>query len=186
MKNVNPQQSISDNVFQLLREKEVWKELSGDSDFPWNNDVIEKYADKLDWAELCQNSGIYWNSNLIEKHKHKIDWAILSENIINIRYQGNMNSDWSVIRKFKNDWDWQKLSVNIAGITEEILDEFSEFWDWSKIINNYDITWSYNMYEKHKNNFTITNLQDFQDSKLFKRIIELDTQILIAKILQEK
>ena len=184
MKTENELQSFEEEFFIKIREKEAWKNISQNEDLPWDMKFIESHVDKLDWEELCANSRIQWNIELIEKFRRHIDWDILSDNIIsnNSRYYNN-SIDWSLLKKYERFWNWSELSQNSGYIPNDILEEYADNWDWKVLINNRQINWTYNLFDKFKQYIPLSDFENLKCSALWSDLIEIDEKIITGKIL---
>jgi hypothetical protein len=185
MKTKNELQNFEEEFFKKLREKEAWKSISQNEDLPWSLKFIEKYADKLDWEELCKNDGVNWDTELIEKFKYLIDWNALSENIIGNRWRNNYNFDWNIFQTFNKFWNWHELSTGTTYIPTGILEQYADNWDWKELIDNGEINWTYELFEKFKSYIPITNFENLQKSNLWEKLVKIDEQIITGRILSE-
>jgi hypothetical protein len=179
-------QNIEDECFKKIREKEAWKNISQNEELPWDIKFIEKNSDKLNWEALCENNGINWDTELMEKFKHLIDWNALSENILDrVRHHKPINFDWNIFMKFEKYWNWHELSKRSGNIPTNILEQNADNWDWKELIDNYEINWSYELFEKFKNYIPITDFENLQRSKLWEKLVKIDEQIITGKLLSE-
>lgn len=186
MKTKNELQNFEEEFFKNLREKEAWKNISQNEDLPWSLKFIEKHADKLDWEELCKNHGIDWNTELIEKFKFEIDWNTLSENILYAnRWNQYNNFNWDIFKTFNKFWNWHELSQSRRYIPIEILELYVDSWDWKELIDNNEINWSHELFEKFKSYIPITDFENLQRSSLWEKLVKIDEQIITGKILSE-
>ncbi len=182
MNTKNESSIFEEEFFMKIREKEAWKNISKNEDLPWSIKLIEKYVDKLDWEELSQNDGVKWDSELIEKFKRFIDWKALSGNIINGHYQTS-SFDWGLIKKYEGYWDWYELSTSSYYLPMEIIEQFADNWVWKELIDNRDIKWNYELFERFKNYIPISDFENLQHSQLWDKLIKIDEQIITGKIL---
>ncbi|MCD4745802.1 MAG: hypothetical protein K8R58_05845 [Bacteroidales bacterium] len=186
MTTKNELQNFEEEFFKKIREKDAWKNISQNDELPWDLKFIEKYSDKLDWEELCKNNAIAWDTELIEKFKYLIDWNALSESIISNRWRhNNYNFDWNIFKKFEKYWNWHELSKNSVYIPTNILEQNADNWDWKELIDNGEINWSYEFFEKFKKYIPITDFENLQRSKLWEKLVKIDEQILTGKLLSE-
>jgi hypothetical protein len=188
MTNKNELQSFEEEFFKKIREHDAWKKISGKSDFPWSEKIIERYADNWDWTELCQNQSIRWSEELIEKFKSRIDWDALSKSIIN-RCGRNSNPsfrDWDIVKKFESRWNWHLLSGSSENIPVEILEQFIDKWDWKELIDNRYINWSFELFEKFKRYIPVSDFDTLKRSGLWNDLVEIEQQIIVGKILNDR
>ena len=178
--------SFEEEFFKRIREHDAWKRISGDNNFNWTEKLIERNAEKLDWTELCENHGIRWTEELIEKYKSRIDWNALSRTIIscNIRF-GSRPNDWNIIKKFEPFWNWKILSDNSSDVPISILEQFVDKWDWKELIDNSNIPWSFELFEKFKRYIPVSDFDTLKRSSLWRRLVEIEQQIIVGKILSE-
>lgn len=176
--------NFEDEFFRRIREKEAWKLISENAELPWDINLIEKYADKLDWEALCANNGINWDMELIEKFKHHIDWDALSGNILGGRYYYKSTElDWSIFSKFENYWNWHLLSMSNTYLPVSVIEQHADKWDWKELINNNEIQWSYNLFNKFKNYIPTMDFETLKRSELWEDLIKIDERIITGKIL---
>ena len=124
------QNRFNEEFFANVRETEIWKMLSNDSNFMWSEDLIDRYQDKIDWKSLSENRNVQWTASMLEKYKNKIDWKALSE----YGCSGLFSSE--NLRRFSSRWDWTVLSTNsYVNWTMEKVDEFKDFINWGEMIN---------------------------------------------------
>lgn len=68
------------------------------------------------------------------------------------------------IERFKNYWDWSKLSSNTdLKLNYYLIDKFIDLWDWSEIINRYydDASlYTIDFLEKYVDRIPTNNLQN--------------------------
>lgn len=178
-------QSFEEEFFRSIREKDAWKKVSQNEELPWNTSLISKYEDKLDWKSLCENRAIYWDVDLIEKFKFRIDWNILSENILGQRFNNAMKFDWAILKKYENLWNWHELSNSYCNIPPEIIDAYASNWDWKELIENDDIIWTYELFDKYKRYISNIDFDFLKQSRMWEQLIAIDEKVLIGKLLQE-
>ncbi len=113
-----------------MMDEAAWKSLS--EEFPWSEQLLEKYKEKVDWTEVSDNRNMLWTASMLEKFRGKIDWERLSRT----GHECILTAD--MFERFKANWDWRELSGNSSiEFTYELLDRFADLWDWSQIIDNY-------------------------------------------------
>lgn len=102
------------------------------SDLYWSENLLDKYKEKVDWKEISSNSDILWSISMIQKFKNLIDWDALSENIC----KDSLTED--CINTFVEKWNWSQLSANSnLKLSFQLLDKHIDNWDWSEIINRW-------------------------------------------------
>ena len=175
--------NFNEDFFLQIREQEAWTELSADSNFSWNEKLLERNKEKVNWSKISSNSAILWSSDMLDKFKSYIDWSELS---------GSGNSFlFSVdnLRKYKSHWNWKELSSNSSIMWNyNMIDEFADLINWEELLgiqgygNHYPIRNLFpirDFFEKYKFYFPISVLQ----SRLWKDIIENDKNELATKLL---
>ena len=179
--------NFNEDFFLQIREQEAWTELSADSNFSWNEKLLERNKEKVNWSKISSNSAILWSSDMLDKFKSYIDWSELS---------GSGNSFlFSVdnLRKYKSHWNWKELSSNSSIMWNyNMIDEFADLINWEELINMQSHTFRgqgigdqfpiRDFFEKYKSYFPISSLQK---SRLWEDIIENDKKELAAKVLSE-
>ena len=176
---------FENEFFKKIREADAWKLISEDADFPWSESIIEKYSDKWDWSLLGKNSGIGWSAGLIEKFKRLIDWDAFSERGGLYRYQGVKMDDWGILKKFESYWNWHKLSESLENIPVEIIELHADKWDWKELIQNRNIKWSFELFDKFKHYIPLMDIENLKNSELWKNLIEIEKLKIAGKILSE-
>ena len=167
--------NLSNDFMAKVLEDAAWEKLSGD--FPWSEQLLEKYKDKVVWKEISENSNILWTVSMIEKFKNKIDWEELS---------GSDNEHLFTaenLEKYKDYWNWRELSRNSYLIlTPELLDQFADYWDWNEIIDYCcrDALYSMEFLEKYKDYIPASALQR---SCLWEKLVEDEAKRLKVQIL---
>ena len=156
-----------------LIDEQAWKELS--QDFPWSEQLLEKYADKVDWHEVSGNNNMLWTASMLDKFKKRIDWSELS----GTDHSSLLNAE--VLARFEQYWDWHKLSDNSSlELTRELLDKFIERRDWREIIGRWDdILFDEDFLERYKEYIPASELQH---SRLWDKIVEKRTMQLANQI----
>jgi len=185
MNTRNELQSFEDEFFKRIRENEVWKAISKSNDIPWSEKIIDKYADKWEWTELCRNHNIRWTVDMIEKFKSRIDWNTLSETVLGTPFREAKSIDWSIIRKFDSFWNWKALSLNAAYIPIDIVEQFLDKWDWKELIDNRNLAWNFDLFEKFKRYIPVADFDNLKRSNLWDFLVEIDQKIITGKILSE-
>ncbi len=92
------------NVSQITRDRnndildeEAWQKLS--VEFPWSEQLLEKYQDKVDWKAVSVNDNMVWTASMLEKFKHFIDWDQLSR----CTHQCILTAE--MLERFKEYWN---------------------------------------------------------------------------------
>ena len=153
----------SDFMSQIMDEA-AWKELSGE--FPWSEQLLEKYRDKVDWNEVSGNSTMLWTASMLEKFRNKLDWNTLSRS----GHRSILTAE--LFERFKDRWDWSALSGNTdIEMTCELIDRFIDRWDWRELIDRYDDNKLYDraFLERYKEYIPASALQN---SRLWSAIVE--------------
>lgn len=152
----------------------AWKSLS--VDFQWTEQWLDKCKDKVDWKEISDNRHILWIPSMLEKFKHLIDWTALSQTAcLSILTE-------ECLERYKDYWDWSELSGNTDLKTNlELIDKFIDRWDWSELIDKWDEHHLYNteFLERYIDHIPASQLQD---SKLWRKLVEVRTEELKAEI----
>lgn len=69
---------LNKELVSRMMDDAAWKELS--KDFPWTEQLLEKYMNYVDWKEISRNNDVVWTKSLLEKFKHRLDWHELTSN----------------------------------------------------------------------------------------------------------
>ena len=93
---------INKELVSRMMDDAAWKELS--KDFPWTEQLLEKYMNYVDWKEISRNYNVVWTKSLLEKIKHRLDWHELTSNSSTLLFTEDN------IETFKDCWDWEVLS----------------------------------------------------------------------------
>ena len=132
--NITPQNEKTwndDNFMHQSFDEEAWRQLSGE--FPWSEQLLEKYQDKVDWKAVSVNDNMFWTASMLEKFKHFIDWDQLSCCTHKCILTAEM------LERFKEYWNWGELSRNECfDLDYELNDRFIDRWDWKFLKNRYD------------------------------------------------
>lgn len=123
------------NVSQITRDRnndildeEAWQKLS--VEFPWSEQLLEKYQDKVDWKAVSENDNMVWTASMLEKFRHFIDWDVLSR----CGHQCILTAE--MLERFKEYWNWSELSGNDRfDLDYELIDRFIDRWDWTALID---------------------------------------------------
>jgi len=173
-------------LLSKLRKKEAWKSVSGSEEIPWSKKIIEKLTDQLDWPTLCDNSCIEWDEEMIDSFKDRIDWYVLSQKIYaDRRGCGSKEKDWTLLKKYESNWNWDVLSRNSESIPLHILKQFADKWNWRELIDNRYIEWSFEFYESLKQYIPTQDFDYLKNSELWGKLVEMEEQIIIGKILEK-
>jgi F-box protein 18 (helicase) len=113
-----------DNFEGYYDEYDFWKNLSGNSNAAWTEELIEKYADNIYWEELSRNCAITWSEELIEKYEDLLDWSSLSD---------SLTVPWSesLIEKYEDRWDWHYMAGYFILNNENLIDKYKDRLEWS-------------------------------------------------------
>lgn len=95
---------LNKELVSHMMDEAAWKELS--KNFPWTEQLLEKYRNDVDWNEISGNGNVVWTKSLLEKFKHNLDWHKLSLNCSPLLFTEDN------IETFKDYWDWKNLSYN--------------------------------------------------------------------------
>ena len=132
--NITPQNEKTwndDNFMHQSFDEEAWRQLSGE--FPWSEQLLEKYQDKVDWKAVSVNDNMVWTASMLEKFKHFIDWDQLSR----CTHQCILTAE--MLERFKEYWNWGELSRNDCfDLDYELIDRYIDRWDWKFLIDRYD------------------------------------------------
>lgn len=177
---------FSEQFLQESLEIDSWARLSEDSDFAWNENLLEKYKDKVDWDKISANSGILWTQSMLEKFYRKINWKELS---------GSDNKNlFSTpnLKKYADNWNWQEISKNSdIEWTLEKIEELKEFIDWKEFINKHSLWcrrekssyYSFDFFEKFREYIPATRIKD---SALWDNLVEEKARKLAERLTGEK
>ena len=69
---------LNKELVSHMMDEAAWKELC--KDFPWTEQLLEKYMNYVSWYEISENYDVVWTKSLGEKFKHNLDWHKLSLN----------------------------------------------------------------------------------------------------------
>ena len=82
------------------------------------------------------------------------------------------------IEKYKNEWDWAKLSRNEnLDWSFEIIEKFEDKWDWYALSFNKNLPWSIKLIHKYSNKIESNkniwkNLKPFVDDEMVLELIK--------------
>lgn len=54
-------------------ELKTWEALSGDWDFEWDEELLEKYKDKVDWGIISCHENVIWTNSILDKFKDQVN-----------------------------------------------------------------------------------------------------------------
>lgn len=132
--NITPQNEKTwndDDFMHQSLDEDAWRQLSGE--FPWSEQLLEKYQDKVDWKAVSVNDNMVWTASMLEKFRHFIDWDVLSR----CGHQCILTAE--MLERFKEYWNWGELSRNDCfDLDYELIDRFIDRWDWKFLIDRYD------------------------------------------------
>lgn len=121
---------LNKELVSHMMDEAARKELS--KDFPWTEQLLEKYMNYVSWYEISENYDAVWTKSLGEKFKHNLDWHKLSLDCSPLLFTENN------IDTFKDYWDWKNLSYNSCiRLPPELLMKYADRWNWSNIINRH-------------------------------------------------
>jgi hypothetical protein len=169
---------IDDEFLRCMMTAEAWKEIS--EEISWTEPLLEKYQDKIDWEAISGNSDILWTIPMLTKFKRQIHWDTLSSAL------NEKCAIMSLLRAFKQQWDWHKLSMNSAiKLTNEFLETFKDYIDWSEVIDRWDDERlkfkPFEFYEQWKTFIPIAKLQD---SRLWDYMVEIEKIKIMEEMIQ--
>lgn len=159
------------NVSQITRDRnndildeEAWQKLS--VEFPWSEQLLEKYQNKVDWKAVSVNDNMVWTASMLEKFKHFIDWDQLSP----CTHQCILTAE--MLERFKEYWNWGELSRNDCfDLDYELIDRFIDRWDWTALIDRYDESNLFN-YEFLERYGAYIPASALRSSNLWRNIVE--------------
>ncbi len=151
-----------DFLSQIMDEA-AWKDLSGE--FPWSEQLLERFQDKVDWDKMSENSTMLWTASMLEKFRNKLDWKALSRS----GHRSILTAE--LFERFKDRWDWSELSRNSdVEMTCDLIDRFIDRWDWRELIDRYDDKlYDRAFLERYKEYIPASELQN---SRLWREIVE--------------
>ena len=128
-------------LFDVIKGKWNWHELSKNKSLPWSENLIEEFKDKWDWERLSENESLPWSENLIENFIDRWNWLELS---------GNKNLPWSIefIEKHYDKVEWYYIS-QYQKLSESFIEKYSDKVNWGNI-STYQ-TLSEDFTEKYRN-----------------------------------
>lgn len=167
---------LNKELVSRMMDDAAWKVLS--KDFPWTEQLLEKYMNYVDWKEISRNNDVVWTKSLLEKFKHRLDWHELTSNSSTLLFTEDN------IETFKDCWDWEVLSdKSCIDMTHELLIKYADRWNWAYIIDRYgddSITYNEEFLERYGEYIPASELGD---SKLWDCIIEKRIKALKQEIL---
>ncbi len=167
---------LNKELVSRMMDEAAWKELS--KDFPWTEQLLEKYMNNVDWKEISGNYDVVWTKSLLEKFKYKLDWHKLTSNSSPLLFTEDN------IEAFKDYWDWKVLSDKpCIDMTHELLIKYADRWNWAYIIDRYgdnSITLNEEFLEKYGEYIPASELGG---SRLWDCIIEQRIKVLKKAIL---
>lgn len=136
---------LNKELVSRMMDEAAWKELS--KEFPWTEQLLEKYVNYVDWKEVSKNNDVVWTKSLLEKFKHRLDWHELTSNNSALLFTEDN------IEACKDFWDWNVLSdKSCIDMTHELLVKYADRWNWNYIIDRYHdecITFNEEFLEKY-------------------------------------
>ena len=135
--------------------------LSRNKAFPWNEALIERYADKWNWDDLSIDVSLPWSEALIERYQDKWNWHDLS---------GNKSLPWSesLIERYKDKWNWKGIYyednwewlVHSTDLTlskneslpwsESLIERYADEWNWGWLSQNEGVIKLFNKWTKQE------------------------------------
>ena len=163
--NITPQyeKTWSNDFMQQIMDEAAWKDLS--ADFPWSEQLLEKYQDKVDWNEVSDNDNMLWTASMLEKFKDRIDWDALSRS----RHRCILTA--GMFERFKAYWNWKILSSNSdVELDFELIDRFADRWDWRELIDRHrEDLLNRKFFERYK---TYIPASELQNSRLWHSLVD--------------
>ena len=139
----------------------LWSEKLIDQLSPYWKKSEKKTSDHMvsPWKGLCSNPSVPWTAKLIKKHQksffrpYGIHWNELSRNP-NLPWQ-----EGNLLEIFKDQWNWDLLSVNNGiGFTEGQIEKYKNLLTWDSgsgsnqnIGSNTNLPWNTDLIERYKN-----------------------------------
>ncbi|TQO38693.1 hypothetical protein GQ41_3353 [Arenibacter algicola] len=142
----------------------------------WDLKTIDNTKDKIDWSGFYKFKGIELNLSFFKKYEDyikfqntqlnkNIDWS----NQLLDRYADRWEWEWLMMRaivasprniaKYKDRYDWDKLSSNRhLKLTEDLLDTYLENWNWIKLSSNSSLVLDKRSIEKYKDQLCFNGL----------------------------
>lgn len=122
---------LNKDLVSRMMDDAAWKELS--KDFPWTEQLLEKYMNFVDWKEISRNCDVVWTKSLLLRCKCKLDWQVLTSNSSPLLFTEDN------IETFKDYWDWNVLSdKSCIEMTDELLVKYADRWNWAYIIDRFN------------------------------------------------
>ena len=166
--------TFKNEFLEKMLNQAAWKKLS--ENYCWTKDSLKEHQYEVNWKAICENCEIKWTTQMLELFKERIDWKVLSANISNINI--------TLLEKFKDYWDFSKLSGNTNfKLTEKMIDQFADLWDWEQIIGRYQYDdnklFSFNFFEKYESRIPLTELwnSNLWDELVDQRKADLEEQL---------
>lgn len=99
--------------------------LSQNTNFNWDNTLLEEFKDLWNWTHLSSNPSIKWNFDKIEAFSSRLDFTALSS-------RKDIQWDIELIDKFTTQWDWAELSCNTSlPWNYSLLKHYENKWVWT-------------------------------------------------------
>jgi hypothetical protein len=134
-------------ILPFYENKLNWKNLSGNSSFPWTKENILRYQSKIDWYSLCRNEAAEFDIDLLRQFHDKIDWNIIATN----------TGDWwtkEIIDEFKDRLRWRNLLVYGVFWTADLIEYFESYikkdYGFSELSHNPEVAWTEELLDKYR------------------------------------
>ena len=91
-----------------------------------------------------------------------------------------------LLRAFKQQWDWRKLSMNSAiKLTDEFLETFKDYIDWSEVIDRWDDErLKFKPFEFYEQWQTFIPIAKLQDSRLWDYMVAIEKIKIMEEMIQ--
>lgn len=171
-------EKLNKELVSRMMDDAAWKELS--KDFPWTEQLLEKYMNFVDWKEISRNYDVVWTKSLLMRCKDKLDWQKLTSNSSPLLFTEDN------IETFKDYWDWNVLSdKSCIDMTDELLVKYADRWNWAYIIDRFGdeaITFNEDFLERY-GEYILGS--DLYGSRLWDCIIEQHMKAIKKEILSD-
>lgn len=173
-KHINFKQlSHNKNIFfdyEIIKENENkldFQYLSSCKNVSWSEKLINDFSDKWNWDALSNNENIKWTFDLIKKYDNKLSFDFNNKHSdyeVGVQFghsvyglSSNKNTVFSeeLIEKYKDKWDWNKLSYNKnLPWSEKLIEKHQDKWDWGNLSRNQNLPYTLQLINKYKDNWT--------------------------------
>lgn len=159
---------INEDLIREFEDYWDWEKLTANEALVLSEDLILKFSHKLAWHKILANDTLT-NSLYVKFHK-KIEWEPFSKISSRLIFSDDFldtfkdNIDFktcyfnlpyistTILKKFQNRWDWEKLSIAESKFAGDVFEEYKD-WHWVEISSNENLPWSPKFLEKHKEDF---------------------------------